>query len=174
MRLARDCTLARVGSADPASETMHRPIIALPFERHDASFEQLFRHFDTGRRSGALAWADSRTLRAAAAAPAPAPSAARRQARCCKPSSSLLSFALSILAFAGKPDDPAVSAADLAIAARTLAIEVAAATAQTDAPRLKPVLNMRLSSIEHADATGRQRRSTASPLCLSVAHAKRI
>jgi len=91
-----------------------------------------------------------------------------------QPSSSLLSFALSILAFAGKPDDPAVSAADLAIAARTLAIEVAAATAQTDAPRLKPVLNMRLSSIEHADATGRQRRSTASPLCLSVAHAKRI
>jgi hypothetical protein len=91
-----------------------------------------------------------------------------------QPNSSLLSLALSSLAFAGKSDEPPVSAADLATAARTLAIEEAAAAAQTEALRLKLVLNMRLSSIEHADPTQRQRRSTGGLLCLSVVQAKRV
>ena len=91
-----------------------------------------------------------------------------------QPNSSLLSLAVWILAFAGKSDEPAVCAADLATTARTLAIEEAAAAAQTEALRLKLVFNMPLSSIEPADPTQRRRRSTGSLLCLSVAQAKRV
>ncbi|HWY00581.1 MAG TPA: hypothetical protein VNY55_12070, partial [Mycobacterium sp.] len=91
-----------------------------------------------------------------------------------QPSSSLLSLALCILALAGESDEAGISAADLVTAARTLAIEEAAAAAQTEALRLKLVFNMRLLSIEHADPTQRQRSSTASLLCLSVVEAKRV
>jgi len=53
-------------------------------------------------------------------------------------------------------------------------MEQAAATAQTEAPRLKLVLNMRLSSIDAAHTTPRQWMSTGRLLYLSLWQTMRV
>jgi hypothetical protein len=61
-----------------------------------------------------------------------------------QPNSRRRNFALPIFVFPGRSDEP-VAAAELATTARSSAIEVAAATAQTEARHLNLVLNVRVS-----------------------------